>query len=230
MKNPTDHEEACARVTARFPARFLRGYVSRKIRTDPVYPAVFEIVRQSDGPLLDVGCGVGLLAFYLRERGLTNRIIGLERDPRKVREAQRIAGAHYEDLEFRECDVQQSLPDFQGNVALLDVLHYLTPAHQQDLLAQLAARVCDGATLVLRDAPRAKNARFCLTYLGEKFAQAISWNMRTPLHFPSHDSICEEFPIEEFSRQATPLWGHTPFNNHLFTFRRHPFAVAPVAG
>lgn len=230
MKNRTDHAAACARVTSRFASRILRSYVGRKIRTDPAYPAVFEILRQSPAPLLDVGCGVGLLAFYLRERGLTNPVLGLERDPRKVREASAIAAAHYRDLEFRECDIQTSLPEFQGNVALLDVLHYLAPSPQQQLLEQLAARVFDGAALVLRDAPRARNARFFFTYLGEKFAQAISWNVKTPLHFPSHASICEKFPMEEFSRQATPLWGKTPFHNHLFTFRRHPLAVAPVAG
>ena len=62
------HEEACARVAARFEERWLRIYVNWKLRTDPIYLTAFDLFRNSDQPLVDIGCGVGLLAFYLRER------------------------------------------------------------------------------------------------------------------------------------------------------------------
>jgi 2-polyprenyl-3-methyl-5-hydroxy-6-metoxy-1,4-benzoquinol methylase len=233
MKNrnadPAGHKNACERVATRFHSRVLRGYVASKLRTDPVYAAVYELTRASAEPLLDVGCGLGLLAFYLRERGFQNPIIGLDRDPRKIREANRIAEAFYEDLDFREQDLREQLPPFAGIITVLDVLHYLAPSEQKNLLGRFVERVAPGAILVLRDCPRDSGLRYWLTYLAEKFAQAISWNMAVPLHFPSGESIFENFPPNEFTRNSHPLWGATPFNNHLFTFRRHAHAVARVA-
>jgi SAM-dependent methyltransferase len=227
--NPAGHEEACARIAARFHSRLLRRYVASKLRTDPVYLAVYELMRASAEPVLDIGCGVGLLAFYLRERGFQNPIIGLDRDLRKIREANRVAGAGYEELVFRDQDVEEPSLPFSGNIAVLDLLHYLPPAHQKKLLGRLAGCVAGGAVLVLRDCPRNQGTRFWLTYLTEKFAQIISWNVTAPLYFPSRESIYENFSAEKFNGHDTPLWGATPFNNHLFIFRRHAHAVVPVA-
>ena len=232
MKNPeTDlaaHKSACARVAARFRSRILRSYVASKLRTDPAYPAVFQLVHGSAQPLLDVGCGVGLVAFYLRERGFQNPITGLDRDGRKIRQAKAIAETNYDGLDFREGDVREKPLPFSGNIAILDLLHYLPPPDQQALLLRLADGVADGAVLVLRDCPRSSGGRFWLTYLAEKFAQLISWNVAAPLYFPSSESINENFPPNEFSRENHPLWGATPFNNHLFIFRRHARATVPA--
>ena len=82
--------------------------------------------------------------------------------------------------------------------------------------------------LVIRDCPRDDNLRFWLTDLAERFAQLTTWNVRTPLHFPTREELCVHFPEAEFERTITPLWGRTPFNNHLFIFRRR--ATVPPAG
>src|SRR5262245_61940938 len=173
---------------------------------------------------MDAGCGIGLLAFYLRERGLENSIVGLDRDDRKIREANRIAAAHYKRLTFHEGDVRDELPPFSGHVAMLDLLHYLAPSDQEKLLRRLSQQVAPGAVLVLRECPRDGGARFWATCLAEKFAQGIRWNIATPLSFPSRETIQRNFQTEEFSSETRPLWGRTPFNNHLFIFRRRPAA------
>ena len=59
-----------------------------------------------------------------------------------------------------------------------------------------------------------------MTCVAEKFAQAISWNLNTSIHFPSRERIDEVFGETEFAREIRPLWGTLPFNNHLFIFRR----------
>ena len=223
-----EHEQACERVASLFPARWLRHYVSSKLRSDPVFPAAFELLIQSGQPILDVGCGVGLLAFYLRERGSDARVVGIDTDGRKIRQGVAAAHARYTGIEFIEHDARKELPPFHGNVALLDVLHYLAPADQATLLSELAARIAPGGLLVLRDAPRERTARFWATYAGEVFAQTISWNIGAPLHFPTRESIGAAFSNEEFTREERPAWGGTPFNNRLFVFRRRS-AAAPVA-
>lgn len=165
---------------------------------------------------------MGLLAFYLRERGVAQRIIGLDADARKIRKARKVAGGRYRDLEFIERDVRDLLPAFRGNVAVLDLVHYLEPAQQETLLRELTAFVSPGAALVLRDSPRDGSVRHWLTHAGEVFAQTISWNLKTPLHFPTRGSINAAFPEAEFAREEQPCFGDTPFNNRLFVFRRKP--------
>ncbi len=220
------HEQACERVASLFAARWLRHYVSSKLRSDPVFPAAFELLGESRLPILDVGCGFGLLAFYLRERGSDAPVIGVDTDGRKIRQGVAAASGRYTGVEFVEQDARKELPPFQGNIALLDVLHYVAPTDQATLLRELAARVAPGGLLVLRDAPREQTARFWATYLGEVFAQTISWNVGAPLHFPTRESITAAFDEIEFTGEERPAWGGTPFNNRLFVFRRRSAAAA----
>lgn len=222
------HEDACARVAARFGERWLRIYAGRKLRSDPIFPAAFELFGNLEQPLVDVGCGVGLLAFYLRERNFLPPIRGLDRDGRKIERANAVAQGVYRGLEFVERDVSEPIA-WTGNFVLFDLLHYLPPNDQASLLARLAERVAPGGLLVIRDCPRDHNARFWLTHWAERFAQATTWNIRTALHFPAREAIFSAFPEDQFSREVAPLWGRTPFNNHLFIFRRHE-AVPAGAG
>jgi 2-polyprenyl-3-methyl-5-hydroxy-6-metoxy-1,4-benzoquinol methylase len=215
-----DHELACQRVAARFRKPWLRHYVGSKLRSDPLFAAAYDALQASVRPVLDVGCGVGLLAFYLRERGVTLPLTGFDIDARKIREAKTVASECYGGLEFFEHDVQKPLPKFSGSVAVFDLLHYLAPARQETLLAELAAAIPPGGMLLLRDCPRDDSARFWMTYAGEKFAQAIAWNVGVPLHFPTRRLITESFPQAEFDHHEQPAWGRTPFNNQLFIFRR----------
>ena len=223
MKNrnatAAEHELACARVAARFRERWLRIYVRKKLRSDPVFPVAFELFRGSVEPLIDLGCGVGLLAFYLRERNFRPPIIGLDSDGRKIERANAVATEVYRAIEFVEQDVHEPIAQ-TGNIVLFDLLHYLPPNEQRDLLSRLVPRVALGGLLVIRDSPRERNARFWLTHLAERFAQRTTWNVRAPLHFPTRDNISAAFAPNEFSRTVEPLWGRTPFNNHLFIFRR----------
>lgn len=218
--NVAEHENACARVATQFSQRWLRNYVRGKLRRDRIYATAYDLLRSSAAPILDVGCGVGLLAFYLRERACRQRVLGLDVDARKIRFGAKIAADHYRDVEIRFHDVGKTIPDFSGNVALFDVLHYLPEPEQHTLLKRLAERVAPGGLLIIRDCPRERRPRYWMTWLAEKFAQAISWNVNGALHFPSRCSIDAVFGAAEFARESRPLWGASPFNNHIFIFRR----------
>jgi len=213
------HEEACRRVAAHFGERWLRIYARRKLRTDPIFLTAFKLFASSNQPLVYVGCGVGLLSFYLRERDFAGPITGLDRDARKVVRAQAVAAGAYQDLQFIEQDVCAPIAQ-SGNIVLFDSLHYLQPNDQAHLLGRLAARLAPGGTLIIRDCPRDGNARYWLTRLAERFTQMTTWNVNVPLHFPSRAEILGEFDGQQFSRSVRPLWGRTLFNNHLFVFRR----------
>jgi 2-polyprenyl-3-methyl-5-hydroxy-6-metoxy-1,4-benzoquinol methylase len=194
--------------------------VRGKLRHDRIYATAYDLLRRSNDPILDVGCGVGLLAFYLRERACRQPVLGLDLDARKIHYGNKVALAHYRDVDLRHQDALGRMPVFSGNVALFDVLHYLPQAMQSSLLSHLAGCVAPGGLLIIRDCPRESRPRFWMTWLAEKFAQTISWNLNVGLHFPSRTGIDGIFSESEFERESRPLWGTSPFNNHLFVFRK----------
>jgi len=216
-----DHEpsarEVADRIARRFESRFLQGYVRGKLKSDPVYPAVFERLASVSGPILDLGCGLGLLGLYLRERGATQEVVGVDFDPRKV-EAGRRALSGIEGLSMRQGDAR-SRADFRGSVAMLDLLHYFNDEEQRQIIANAADCARPGEVVVIRECLRDDTWRYRLTWLEETFATSIGWLKGERLNFPRRSSICEEFRRRGFEDEVVPLWGRTPFNNYLLTFR-----------
>ena len=217
-----EHRLASARVAAHFRQRWLRGYVQSKLRRDPVFQTAYELFRESERPILDVGCGLGLLGFYLRERGCQQPILGLDIDERKVREGSRIVQGEYLNIQLDCRDVREQIPEFSGDVVLFDLLHYLEPLQQDFLLSRLMECIPPAGALVIRDGLRERSARYRMTWIAEKFAQIVSWNLSTPLYFPSREQISGGLDEEKFSCEIQPLWGSTPFSNYLFVVRRKP--------
>jgi SAM-dependent methyltransferase len=202
------------RIASHFDSRFLRGYARGKIAGDPAYAAVFD--RVPDMPLLDVGCGIGLLSFYLRERGFRGTIDGVDHDAKKIAAANAVA-ARYEGLTFRAGDAREPFA-FRGSVVLLDLLHYFDDDAQARILRNAAACVPPGGAVLVRDALRDDSWRYRLTYAQESFSRAIRWLQAERLHFPTRAALLSAF--DGFTVEETPLWGRTPFNNYLFVFRR----------
>src|SRR5690606_33465604 len=64
-------------------------YARAKLRSDPLYRGVVDALRGSDAPLLDLGCGIGLLAHALRAGGVSMPYRGVDNDARKIESARR---------------------------------------------------------------------------------------------------------------------------------------------
>jgi 2-polyprenyl-3-methyl-5-hydroxy-6-metoxy-1,4-benzoquinol methylase len=202
-------------IAALFPKRWDQHYVAAKLRTDPLYGALSEALRDSDLPLLDLGCGLGLLAFSLRADGMTAAIHGLDYDSRKIESAKQAAEkAGWPQLSFAHHDARSGLPEHQGNVSVLDILQFFTPEEQADLLKLAASRVTPGGKLIIRSGLRDESVRFKITVLGDWLAKMTFWMKAAPTHYPTAQDFHTH--LSPFGRvEIKPLWGGTPFNNHL---------------
>jgi len=211
------------RIAGHFESRWLQGYARGKLRRDPVFAAAFDLLKDSALPVLDVGCGVGLFEFYLRECGFLPPLTGVDFDAGKIARAQQISGRHYRDLTFRVGDVLAT-GDFRGHVMLFDVLHYLPAERQRALLEHLAAKVAPGGLCLIRATPRDESWRFRVTQLEEWFLRACLWMKSGAVHYSDIEEIVAPFRARGFECQVRPLWGRTPFNSYLFILRA-PAAV-----
>jgi 2-polyprenyl-3-methyl-5-hydroxy-6-metoxy-1,4-benzoquinol methylase len=203
------------KLSAPYPGIWARSYVSSKVKTDPLYGAVFSELEDSEMPLLDLGCGMGLLAFYLREGGLHFPIHGLDYDSRKIGAARRVAEMlSHRQLSFDTHDARSGLPEHAGNVSILDILQFFTPDEQEALLNLAAARVAPGGKLVIRSGLRDESWRFKMTVAGDLLAKVSAWMKAAPTHYPTAADF-ERILSAHGKVRIEPLWGGTPFNNHL---------------
>ncbi|MGH8173080.1 MAG: class I SAM-dependent methyltransferase, partial [Rhodanobacteraceae bacterium] len=122
MSDPV-HDEIAERIALRFAWQSHRSYVRGKLRWDPLFKAVAPLLADSPRPLLDIGCGLGLLGQYLHERGHRAAYRGLDVDGKKIAQARDAAARGGIKLDF-DIASADALPAFCGDVALLDVLHY----------------------------------------------------------------------------------------------------------
>lgn len=208
------------RIARRYAGRWRQGYARGKLRSDPIFAAAFELLKDAPLPVLDVGCGLGLFEFYLRECGFKEVLTGFDFDAAKIEQAQQIAEAHRVEVSFSVGDVADALPvGAPGHAVIFDVLHYLDAAAQRELLDRVAARVAPGGMCLIRETPRDGTWRFRVTQIEEMAIHSILWMKSRAVHFPSVEEVIGPFARRGFSAEVHPLWGRTPFNSHLFILR-----------
>ncbi|RDJ00655.1 class I SAM-dependent methyltransferase [Dyella solisilvae] len=200
---------------------FQRRYVNGKLATDPAYAAVAALVADRPLPLLDIGCGIGLLGQYLYAQGAVSGYLGLDHDLRKIeagRRALRLAGLERQ-LQLRHADGANTQP-MRGHVALLDVLHYLPAEGQRALLANAVAHLAPGGLLIIRNVLRERSWRYLFTRLSESILSASGWMGVGAQHYPSADEL--RAPLEAAGLVVTlrPLHGRTPFDSYLIVAER----------
>ena len=187
-----------------------------KLRWDPAYDAVLQELRGHDAPLIDIGCGIGLLAFFLRENGFAAPILGIDFDERKI-DAARKAATRYRGIRFETADARDALPDGH-NIVMLDVLQYLDTPSQHQTLANIARAIPQNGIAVIRQGVRDHSWRYRLTATVDALGRAGRWMKAEDLNYPRKEEITSVF--KGFEHEVRQLWGRMPYNNYLFVFRR----------
>jgi SAM-dependent methyltransferase len=173
-----------ARAPYRLIGRFAHGFARGKLAGDPAYRAILERgLLQGQQRVLDLGCGLGLLAAVLRAaercsqdgrwpaswaappRGLSIR--GIELRSRTVERARRALGAA---AEIVQGDIRVADFGAADAVVILDVLHYIEADAHRALLARVHHTLAPGGLLLLRVGDADGGLRF---RLGQWWDQAV---------------------------------------------------------
>ena len=223
---PLDAATAKGIARAFLPVRMLGNrydyyYTLAKLRTDPLYPGVLDALRGSKAPLLDLGCGLGLLAHALRTDGQALPYLGVDIDAPKIERARRIAArSELPRVRFEVMDLSRGYPAHSGSVAILDVLQFLTREQQATLLDAATAMLAPGALLVIRAALDDGGPRIRRTRAGDRFAALTGWMPDRPRHYPTVEELRARLDAAGLDADIRPWFGNTPFNNWLVVARR----------
>lgn len=191
-------------------------YTRAKLGSDPLYPGVLNALRGTGAPVLDLGCGLGLLAHALRLDGQAMGYYGVDNDAAKIARAQHVADKNgLADARFEVVDLANGPPAHQGSVAILDVLQYLSAEDQQRLIANTINMLTPGARLVIRtalgdDSRRGRTSRFT-----DRLANWVGWMQFRPKCYPDADAMRAQLTAAGLHSTFEPLYGNTPFNNWL---------------
>lgn len=222
VRNLVDLAARPYRAAGRFPWYFARG----KLRGDPAFAALLEKGLIPSGRLLDLGCGQGLLASWLLaarrahqagnwppawpEPPRLSAIRGIELVSRDVSWARQVFGKH---AEFELGDICTAEFGTADTIVILDVLHYIDPAAQDDILRRVRAALSPGGVFVTRvgDADGGLPFRFSKLVDGMMFL-ARSGRM-TRFHCRPPAQWREALTRLGFSVEAYPMDKGTPFAN-----------------
>jgi 2-polyprenyl-3-methyl-5-hydroxy-6-metoxy-1,4-benzoquinol methylase len=214
-------DAAMYRIANSYDHWLQRRYVKGKLAADPAYAATAALIKNRPMPLLDIGCGIGLLGRYLHARGVVMRYLGVDSDPRKIEAGNRALRQSGLDglLQLRQTDgtVQQPI---RGHVALLDVLHYLPREGQHALLENAIAHLAPGGLLVIRNVLRERSWRYALTRVSEFFLSASGWMRVGAQHYPSADELRGQLEAAGLTVNIRPLHGKMPFDSYLLVAER----------
>jgi 2-polyprenyl-3-methyl-5-hydroxy-6-metoxy-1,4-benzoquinol methylase len=209
------------RIAALCTTKWHRDYTRIKLRTDPAYAAVLREVSGTSLPLLDIGCGIGLLAMYLRGAGFDADVTGFDYDTGKIEAAKLMARrSGFSGLHYAAGDARHEMPAFSGHVVILDILQFFTSAEQDTLLALAASRVAPAGRLIIRSGLCESTWRHRVTILGDWLAKLTFWMKAAPVRYPTREQLERVLNANGLRVRIEPLWGRTPFNNYLVVAER----------
>jgi SAM-dependent methyltransferase len=212
------------KAAARYPQadRYARHFAYGKLRGDPAFEHIFSSgLIPPSARILDLGCGQGLLAALLAAGGRHGdwRYRGIDRAGRDIERARAAAGSRGElvagdirNIDFGAADV----------VVLLDVLHYLEPPAQADVLRRARAALSPGGTLMMRVADASGGFRFRVTEAIDLAVTRLRGHAIARLHSLPLSERKEQLVREGLRVESVPMSAGTPFANVLLVARYDP--------
>jgi len=212
--------------------RYAHRFAYVKLTRDPVYRHMLAGGLIGPGArVLDLGCGQGLVAAIYaaaRERHgagdwpagwpapQLGRLQGIDLAPRDI---ERARAAECADAEYTCADIRSAVFAPADAVVLLDVLHYMDHAAQDEVLDRVRAALGAGGVLLLRVADASNSLRFRITMAADHFTMTLRGLRFGRYHCRPVAEWERRLARSGFRTEAQPMSAGTPFANVLLVAR-----------
>jgi 1-acyl-sn-glycerol-3-phosphate acyltransferase len=204
-----------------FKGPVLEWYLRVKMQIENYYQTYNELLPRN-GEILDLGCGYGFISYMLSFTSPRRKITGVDYDAEKIRVALNCFSKN-DNLDFVCDDITRYSFENMDAILLSDVLHYLTPECQEELLVRCIDKIRPGGMILIRDADSNDKQLHRTTKITELFSTRIIGFNKTAgdlkeLHFTSLDKIGNIVRRFELKLEVIRSAKHT--SNVLFVIRK----------
>lgn len=185
--NPYFRQRLIANYVYKGPV--VEWYLRVKLRMEHNY-RMFDLMVPRRAAITDLGCGYGFLAYMLASLSEGRSVTGVDYDEDKIETAGHCFSKNSR-LRFVAANAVEYPLQPSDVFILSDMLHYLEPAAQQQLLSHCCGKLLPGGIIIIRDADRDMNREHRLTRLTEFFSTRLMRFNKTNnrLHFLSDSDI-----------------------------------------
>ena len=149
----------------------LEWYMRIKVRLEKNYQ-VFHDLLPKQGKMLDLGCGYGFMPYMLHFAAPGRGFTGVDYDEEKIEVAANCF-SKTEDINFVYADALQFEMEQYDAIIMADMLHYLPPGEQKQLIEKCIANLNPGGMLIIRDGNKDMQERHKGTELTETFSTKL---------------------------------------------------------
>ncbi|MDB5228962.1 MAG: methyltransferase protein [Bacteroidota bacterium] len=132
-----------------FKGPILEWYLKVKLKLENNYAVYNEIIPKKN-KILDIGCGYGFLSYMLSFTGAEREILGIDYDEDKINVAKH-GFLKSRKLIFKHYDILEYQFEKYDTIILSDVLHYLQPNEQNQVLTNCIQHISDSGMVIVRE-------------------------------------------------------------------------------
>jgi 1-acyl-sn-glycerol-3-phosphate acyltransferase len=199
----------------------LEWYLKIKSKLEGSYE-IFDKLIPRKATILDIGCGYGFMSYMLHFVSADRNITGIDYDEEKIDTANRCFLKN-ERINFFSADALAFPFQHYDAIVIADMLHYLQPAEQKELIQKCFAHINPGGLIVIRDGNKDMQDRHKGTRLTEFFSTKLIKFNKTGAHELSflsgkfvrelanaHNFSCDEIDNSRFTSNVIFILKHKP--------------------
>jgi len=156
----------------------LEWYMKVKTSLEKNYEPFHELLPR-EGKMLDIGCGYGFMSYMLHFAARGRHITGIDYDEEKTETANNCFSKDA-NISFKFADVLNFPFEDYDAIIIADMLHYLEPMQQREIIEKCIRHLNAGGILIIRDGNKELEEKHKGTRLTEFFStKLIGFNKTT---------------------------------------------------
>jgi uncharacterized protein len=157
----------------------IEWYLKVKLRLEKNYQQFHDLLPRQ-GKFLDMGCGYGFMAYMLHFASAGRDMTGVDYDEEKIEVANHCFSKN-EQIRFIAADVMEFRFEKYDGIVMADMLHYLKPEQQKQLIEESMRSLNPGGKLIIREGNKELESRHQGTKLTEFFSTSLfGFNKTSP--------------------------------------------------